>query len=198
MKQDKNGFTLVELIIVISIMTILLGLLIPSLNSLFGFEAQKATDRIKVALSKTKVEAMNRLVGEMKLEYREDGYYITYYLDRGKESRTGTSLPSEEVKIASSKVNISYKVSGDMVEKEMKDTATDSLILTYNRENGAFRNIQTAIVTPNEVQEAVNRNQNISFHDSAVYCEWIKIQCGLRTRTIVLQRENGSYTIETN
>lgn len=30
---------------------------------------------------------MNRLVGEMKLEKRADGYYISYYLDRGKAGR---------------------------------------------------------------------------------------------------------------
>lgn len=198
MKKNENGFTLIELIIVISIMTILLGLLIPSLNTLLGFETQKATDHIKSALSKTKVEAMNRLVGEMKLEYREDGYYITYYLDRGKGSRDRASLADQEIKIASSKVNISYKLSGRSGEISMKESSSSSLILTYNRENGEFRDVQTDVVTPGEIKQAIQDGNNIGFHDSGSWCEWIKIQCGLKTRTIVLQKSNGSYSVQVN
>ena len=197
MKRDQNGFTLIELVIVISIMAILLGVLIPSFNSILGFEAQKATKNIEAALSKTKVEAMNRLVGEMKLEYREDGYYITYYLDRGEESRSRSSLADQEIKIANAKVNISYQLS-DGIEVNMKEAVKSSLILTYNRDTGAFRPVQTDVLSPQAVQKAIDDVTNIPFLDSGKQCEWIKIQCGFRTRTIVLHQESGSYTVESN
>ena len=88
MKRNKKGFSLVELIVVISIMGILLGLVVPSVNALFGYEAQKATGKITALLDDTKVEAMNRIVAEMELKYVEgDGYYIIQYLDYGKEAR---------------------------------------------------------------------------------------------------------------
>ena len=86
MKNKNKGFTLVELVIVVAIFTILLGILEPSVNSIFGFRVQRAANSIGAALDKTKTEAMNRLVGEMKLEKQDDGYYISYYLDRGKAS----------------------------------------------------------------------------------------------------------------
>ena len=81
MRQKNKGFTLVEMVITVAIFAILLGILFPSLNSILGFRVQRAANSIASALDKTKIEASNRLVGEMKLEKLEDGYYSTYYLD---------------------------------------------------------------------------------------------------------------------
>ena len=84
MKKRNRGFTLVEMVVIISIFVILLGIMVPSLNSILGFRVQRAANSIASALDKTKIEASNRLVGEMMLERREDGYYISYIIDRGK------------------------------------------------------------------------------------------------------------------
>ena len=75
MRQKNKGFTLVEMVITVAIFAILLGILVPSLNSILGFRVQRAANSIASALDKTKIEASNRLVGEMKLEKLEDGYY---------------------------------------------------------------------------------------------------------------------------
>ena len=74
MRQKNKGFTLVEMVITVAIFAILLGILVPSLNSILGFRVQRAANSIASALDKTKIEASNRLVGEMKLEKLEDGY----------------------------------------------------------------------------------------------------------------------------
>ena len=108
-KKRNTGFTLVEMVITVSIFAILLGIIVPSLNSVLGFRVQRATNSITAALDKTRREAMNRLVGEMKLEYRSDGYYITYYLDRGKESESSSKIRSaDSEKIAPAGTRISY------------------------------------------------------------------------------------------
>ncbi len=196
--RKNNGFTLVELIVTVAIMTVLIGFVAPSINSLLGFEAQKATGRVTAALDNTRVQAMNRLVGEMKLEYKEgEGYYITEYLDLGKESRTG-SYEQQAEKVASSKVRIRYKVSDKANPIDMKEEPSKSLILTYSRETGGFRPIQTSVMVPDEVSEALQKNEDIQFHDGTGYCEWIQIQCGLRTRTIYLKQETGGYEVKAN
>ena len=108
MKEKNKGFTLVEMVVVISIFAILLGILVPSLNSILGFRVQRATNSIAAALDKTKIEASSRLVGEMKLEKRSDGYYISYILDRGKvNGQENIKTNEDEEKIAPSKTQIS-------------------------------------------------------------------------------------------
>lgn len=209
MNSRKNhGFTLVEVMVIISIMAILLGIMAPSMNAVLGFQAQKATQSVTAALDHMKMEAMSRLVGEMKLEFKDDGYYVTYYLDRGK----GRGLPSDAVgtdggdqaeKIAGQKVLISY------VERN-KDNLSDagttydlkekSLILTVNRENGEYRPIQTGLITGKDMDDflAEDNQKDLRFPDSDVYCSEIIITCGMRSRIITLNHENGTYTVKSN
>lgn len=84
-KMSNKGFTLVELIVVVAIFTILLGIAVPSLNSILGFRVNRAANSIASALDRTKIEASSRLVGEMKLEKRAG--WILYQLLSG--SRQG-------------------------------------------------------------------------------------------------------------
>ena len=140
MKQKNNkGFTLVELIVVISIFTILLGILEPSVSSIFSYRAKRAANSIVAALDKTKTEAMNRLVGEMVLERTDDGYYVSYYLDRGKQSGV---VKEQAEKIAPKNTLISYTTTENTMGAEMQ--LGDKLIFTFNREDGSFRPLQHA------------------------------------------------------
>lgn len=204
-KNKKNqGFSLVEMVIIVTIFAILLGILVPSLNSVLGFEAQRATQSICASLDKTRREAMSRLVGEMELYYDKGGYFVKYHLDRGKGSGlagSGSSGDSPE-QVAKSRVLISYKDSAGGVY-DLK--AGEHLILTYNREHGGFRPIQTAPVGYDEMQEFLkgegkyqaDKGKDLVFPDSGVYCTEIMIECGMRKRTIVLDNHTGvgSYTV---
>ncbi len=195
MKRNKKGFSLVELIVVISIMGILLGLVVPSVNALFGYEAQKATGKITALLDDTKVEAMNRIVAEMELKYVEgDGYYIIQYLDYGKEARN-SGFVVQETKVASNKVVIRYKRSDKTTPINLK-LSGKSLILTFNRETGGFRKVQEGVMDVEKLQDALDTSKDIPFQDGDGYCEWIEISCGLRTRTIYLQQNTGGYIVK--
>ena len=142
MRQKNKGFTLVEMVITVAIFAILLGILVPSLNSILGFRVQRAANSIASALDKTKIEASNRLVGEMKLEKLEDGYYITYYLDRGKVEGESNVQEDQAEKIAPAKTLISYTTSdGDTHQMQ----PGDSIVLTYDRATGGFLPLQETV-----------------------------------------------------
>ena len=196
MKEKNKGFTLIELIVVVSILTILLGILEPSVSSVFNFRAQRAANSIVSALEKTKTEAMNRLVGEMVLEKTADGYYISYYLHRGKESGIKQDQPE---KIAPKSTLVSYTTTQNQTAVEMQ--VGEKLIITYNREDGSFRPLQSNVISSDEVTDALADKRDLSFHDQKIiesagnYCTSISVKGGFRTRTVKLEEETGSCTV---
>lgn len=197
MKQKNNkGFTLVELIVVITIFTILLGILEPSVSSIFSYRAKRAANSIVAALDKTKTEAMNRLVGEMVLERTDDGYYVSYYLDRGKQSGI---VKEQAEKIAPKNTLISYTTTKNTMETEMQ--LGEKLIFTFNREDGSFRPLQESIIRSDEITNSLQNHRDISFPDKMIadnagnYCTSITVKGGSRTSTIKLETGTGSCTV---
>ena len=189
MRKNKNkGFTLVELIVVISIFTVLLGILEPSVSSIFGFRAQRAANSIASALDRTKTEAMNRLVGEMVLTKESDGFYISYNLHKGKYY--GCEQTQAE-KIAPANAKIGYTT-----DRSGYQDLSGQLIITFNRENGGFRQIQSEIVTTDSVTTALNYKNDVVFHDTGAYCTAIIVKGGSRTYTIEMEKDTGSYAVK--
>lgn len=200
MKKNR-GFTLVEMIVVVSIFAILLGIMIPSLNSILGFRVQRATESIAAALDQTKIEASGRLVGAMKLEKRSDGYYISYILDRGKVGDKDNIKTNEnEEKIAPSKTSISYYIKNSSEEKYLTDE-NPSIVITYDRASGAFLPLMKTKTGEWEEFKVLNAVQNEDSYLSSMqldgnqYCRKIVIKGGSRTRTITLIPETGKYEI---
>ena len=198
MKKNR-GFTLVEMIVVVSIFAILLGIMIPSSNSILGFRVQRATESIAAALDQTKIEASGRLVGAMKLEKRSDGYYISYILDRGKVGDKDNIKTNEnEEKIAPSKTSISYYIKNSSEEKYLTDE-NPSIVITYDRASGAFLPLMKTggwedFDVLAEVQN-VDSYLNSMQLDGKQYCSKIVVKGGSRTRTITLIPETGKYEI---
>ncbi len=195
--KKNQGFTLVEMVITVAIFAILLGILSLSLNSVLGFRVQRATNSIASALDKTRREAMSRLVGEMKLEYRSDGYYITYYLDRGKESATTSKIRDDDSeKIAPAGTRISYTDSTGHTYN-LWEGEKNSLILTYNRATGGFLPIQSNEWEQNQILEELRAGNDIPLErdENLPYCQTITVKGGMRTREITLNKDTGKYTI---
>lgn len=189
----NKGFTLVELIIVVAIFTILLGIAIPSLDSILGFRVNRAANSITAALDRTKTEASNRLVGEMMLEKKSDGYYISYYLDRGKVVSTSNVKQDQPEKIAPARTIISYTTDTGSTDKVMN--VGDILIITYDRATGAFLPIQGSVISQNDILTKLNAGEDVPLQRDGAYCTSITIKGGRRYKTISLIKDTGKYSI---
>lgn len=194
-EKKNRGFTLVEMTVVLAIFAILLAVLVPSLDPVAGFRANRAASSIGTALDRTKTEAMDRLVGEMKLSWTSDGYYISYYLDRGK---TGVKEEQPE-KIASGRMKISYTDSNGTTVNLWED-GTNQLILTYDRSTGGFLPIQSRVWEQKDILKMLSDGEDIPLdrpeNSTQPYCEKITVHGGgQRTRTITLCQDTGKYTI---
>ena len=196
MQKKNKGFTLVEMVVTVSIFALLLGILIPSLNSIIGFRVQKAANSIASALDRTKIEASNRLVGEMRLEKRSNGYYISYIIDRGKvDGKENIKWNEDEEKIAPAKTSISYKVEGSTDEIPLGEG--DNIIITYERETGAFLPLQNQNETywdGIDIFETLRKGNSI--FTGGNYCSQIIISGGGKKRIINLFKDTGKYEIQ--
>ena len=189
----NKGFTLVELIIVVAIFTILLGIAIPSLDSILGFRVNRAANSIAAALDRTKTEASNRLVGEMMLEKKSDGYYISYYLDRGKVGSTSNVKQDQPEKIAPARTIISYTTDTNSTDRVMN--VGDKLIITYDRATGAFLPIQGSVISQNDILTKLNAGEDVPLQRTGAYCTSITVKGGRRYKTISLIKDTGKYSV---
>lgn len=190
-KQLKDkGFTLVEMMIVLSIFAILLGILIPSLNALVDYRATRAAKSISSGLERMRTEAMSRLVAEMKIEKKSDGYYISYCLHKGKQAGM---VWTDEEKIAPARTSIKYRL-------DMKDPAEiktgESIILTVDRSTKGFRPLQSEAVTTDEVNALIDNNEDIAYHDiDGAECYDIIVSGTVKKRIISLNQTTGKCTV---
>ena len=73
----------------------------------------------------------------------------------------------------------------------------DYVILTYDRENGGFRPVQSDVMTQEEINTYLQECRDIPFKDDdGNYCTQIIVKGGYRTRTLELNKDTGSYTIK--
>ena len=170
--------------------------MIPSLNSVLGFHVRRTTESICSALDRTKSEAMNRLVAEVKLSYvAGDGYYITYYLDRGKDGGSDENVRDDQAeKVAPAKTRISYTDDSGKVHN-MWESGNTSLILTYNRATGGFRQIQTETIGQEQILDQLDQGKDVAFHDSGSYCQSMTILGGGSQKSIQLNKDAGTYKV---
>lgn len=201
-KINNAGFTLVEMVIVISIFAILLGIIIPSVGSLTRFRANKTTEELTAALDQTRTEAMSRLAGELCIYQDSEGNYcIQYYLDRGKNSDYVVPSQPEVIAGKNSRVNIKYFIEGDSQAKSIE--GDQKLILSYDRDTGGFLPILSNIVTSEEMEEywaAVEDGQWVDMpvrqNGEKNYCERIVVYRGdTEYKSIHLEKKTGTYTV---
>lgn len=122
---NNHGFSIVELVVVIAIMSLLVALTSFGVGMLSGRPAQKASARFKTNVERTRTITMGRTSAELTLFVTDDGIFT-------KETVDGTTKDS--VMLAPASVICSYTDGIDVFEM----TSGDSVTITFNRSDGSL------------------------------------------------------------
>ena len=126
----------------------------------------------------------------MKLEKREDGYYISYYLDRGKVGGKSDVKQDQPEKIAPARTIISY-TTDNCTEQEL--AVGDGIVITYDRATGAFLPLQDKVWTQKAILSVLANGEDIPLTRSGAYCTKITVRGGGRYKMLNLIQETGKY-----
>ncbi len=177
MRKNNNGYSLVELIIVIVIMALLTGTAFLSISIIFGASAKTCANDIKEALAENKVTAMGK--SEAKVEiYRDasdNNVYVIQWIKEGddwkpkKTDDAGNAVPE---KIGNSRVYVAYVKKDEAAEVEL--TPGNSLQLCFDRSNGSFSDKS----------------------EDCIICEKIYVKGGSRSYVMTLVELTGKVELE--
>lgn len=142
--NDNKGYSLVELVIVIAIISAIGGMAIYSISLLIGQYARECANNTSAVLDKEKNYALTKSATvdcyvEIVMK-DDDGYYARYYVPGSAITKTDWVL-IEEQKIGKKSVSMVATLvnSGTGVSREVTIDSDTSIKIVYNRTSGAFK-----------------------------------------------------------
>ena len=94
MKQENKGFSLVELIVVIAIMTILTGLISAGIGMAVSKPADECIDKLKASLQSIRVTSMGKFDAHIEIYKKGDQIYAKEYYTEDSSGRETTKNKS--------------------------------------------------------------------------------------------------------
>lgn len=135
MRQDNRGVSLVEILIVVSIITVLAGVGIYGVSLMSGQPAKKCSQKIVYSLERHRTTAMSKVNAKYVLSTDGDKIYFQEFVIDGADA-SGTWVDKPKVEIGSSGVEVKYVLDGG---SETPLTTGNSLTLEFDRASGAFK-----------------------------------------------------------
>lgn len=136
MKDDK-GFSLIELIVTMTIVVILVGFVGVSLGLLSGQSAKECANNISGALDKEKIYALSKsATADACVEIRQEGnsWFAVYYVP--KNAIDTDVVEAERQKLGKAEVAISCTFADGSV---LPLSPGQSVRISFNRVNGSYK-----------------------------------------------------------
>lgn len=173
MKTGRNnnlGVSLVELMVVVSILAVLSAGMVTGMGMMSGKKAKECATQINSAIGKTKLETLSKSVGADSLD-NMDTYLEVYKAEDGTiHARICVKGTEEDTKVGERGLKVQYMNAGDETVHELVN-AQDSFKIGFDRSTGAF------------------------MKNGTVYVENILISYGQKVYEIHITQETGKYQL---
>lgn len=199
MKKDNRGFSLVELIICIAIMTIVLGMLAANLNYIGVSQARSLANSIKTAVGQVRIQTMGKQ--EAFLYIYRDSTDNMYYKETWVRSDAKEFTRSKKEKIGKNKPTVTF--TDDTGTTSTLD-ADHGLLITFDRSNGKeiAKDMNagdpeapgSSLVFKDEDGATISTTY-IKPNTTSVKCTEIKVSFGTRDYVITIVPETGKIRL---
>jgi len=176
--RNNKGFSMIELIIIIALISIILSVMGLSLTYAFSNNAKGCATQANSSISKLKVNSLSRAGKIYTIFEVEGGNIVAKYYENG--------VLKDETVLSDSRVVFSFTITDGGTEVDYILSATSKLILAFDRTTGGFKN------NP----EAVRLTSETGIVSDAGFCSKIEISAGSRTYTIKLAPSTGGHELE--
>ncbi len=175
--SNNKGVTLVELLVVVSIMSVLLSVVGISMAITPSTEAKRTIASIDSTISRTKVGTLTK-TGDVYMEiYSDDrgAIWVKYY-------ENDQVISSD--KLSSGNVTVSYSVNGSVVGNLGNDNRNKSIYIAFDRRTGGFTSLEQAAYLANGTSATANN-----------MCDWIYVKGGPMEYNLKLGAVTGTHTL---
>ncbi len=156
MKNNNAGFSLLEVVIVVAMITILAGSGMYGIGQLTGFRARETADEITSSLTQNKIETLGKAKssGSMAWELYKDGKYL--YVRTVYDAGTGSEYYSNLTEVSKNDLEVyvgtrSHGAGGGSSTNLSQLTDGDSYRVYFNRSTGALCNSDGSVMNRNPV-----------------------------------------------
>lgn len=198
MKRDNKGFTLVEIIIVITIIGILMTMLIAGSGYIAGSAARTLANSIKTAIGETRIKTMGKQ--ETALYIYKDASDKKYYKQYIVRVNGAWQAPGAPEVIGKHHPLLKYRVVGGS-DTELADGS--GILIGFDRKTGKeadptkqenYKDLNNSFGIDSTTGKLTSGTHATSF--SAIVCENIEIKGGGSTYNIKIEPATGKVTLE--
>lgn len=146
MKKENKGFTLVELVIVIALLSIFIGIFTLNIGNITGYDAKECYKNISSAITSAKIQTLGKAkeTGDIYLQIYKDTsdkrVYVQTVTNAGSSSTGSPEIMDKKKLTKRGNVNVKfvYIKDDDTLSDEVTAETGSELNICYNRATGAI------------------------------------------------------------
>lgn len=141
MKKNNDGFTIIELIVVIAMLVIFIGAVSVNVGRITGYDAKEGYKKISSAITENKIETLGKakMTGDIYLEIYRDDSDRNLYVQTIHNGRSSRDVVKKTKLNKRGRASVSYELSdGTKVENVGN---SNPLVICFNRASGAIVDI---------------------------------------------------------